>query len=365
VSTFESVDGVSLWYADHGSGEPVLLLHGVMSDSEFNWVRPGIVDALVDAGRRVLLLDARGHGRSGKPHEVSAYADDAMARNAQALLDELGIDVVDVVGYSMGAYTTSRLALRDGRPRKPVLGGAGVYTFRRNPEVAERFAQALETDDPTPSDDAAARAWRAYADATGVDRIAMACFFRTPWRSTDGELASLGSRTLILTGNARERTTRTTTARSTTRTSRKSCLRFSALREPKGLEEDVARSGRVAAIEEVLTPAVENEAEPTRRTSTRKPVHAAAATRNPFGRTALDRRARRRREFFGARVDLRHNLLPERLVEGAWKRREAHGHERVAVAGLHEPHAVAHPPIRVRPEAESFAGNLFCGNGTA
>jgi pimeloyl-ACP methyl ester carboxylesterase len=204
VPTFESFDGVELWYDDRGSGEPVLLLHGVMSESEFNWIRPGIVAALVDAGRRVLLLDARGHGRSAKPHEVSAYADDAMARDAQALLDKLGVEVVDVVGYSMGSYTTSRLALRDERPRKLVLGGAGVYTFRRNPDVAERFAQAIEADALAPDADAASRAWREYADSVGVDRIAIACIFRTPRRATDDELASLGSRTLILTGDADE-----------------------------------------------------------------------------------------------------------------------------------------------------------------
>lgn len=204
MTTFGSFDGVQLWYDDRGSGEPVLLLHGVMSDSEFNWIRPGIVDALLGAGRRVLLLDARGHGQSAKPHEVAAYADDAMARDAQALLDLRGIEVVDVVGYSMGSYTTSRLALRDERLRKLVLGGAGVYTFRRNPEVAERFARALEIDELPADADAASRAWREYADAVGVDRVAMACFFRTPRRATDDELAALGSRTLILTGDADE-----------------------------------------------------------------------------------------------------------------------------------------------------------------
>ena len=180
--------------------------------------------------------------------------------------------VVDVVGYSMGSYTTSRLALRDERPRRLVLGGAGVYTFRRNPEVAERFAQALEIDDPTTVDDPAGRAWREYADATGVDRIAIACFFRTPRRATDDELASLGSRTLILTGDADEvagspteiaaaipgaryvsvpaRTTRTTIGRSTIRTSRRSSSRFSALRELEAPEEDIARRFGVAAVED-------------------------------------------------------------------------------------------------------------------
>ena len=74
---FGSFDGVKLFYEDRGEGRPTLLLHGFAADTAANWERPGIVNGLLAAGRRVITLDARGHGQSEKPHDPEAYADDA------------------------------------------------------------------------------------------------------------------------------------------------------------------------------------------------------------------------------------------------------------------------------------------------
>src|ERR1700722_17086264 len=103
VDRFESFDGVGIAYVTAGSGPDVLLLHGFAADYPANWVAPGVVDALVGAGRRVIGFDARGHGQSDKPHDPAAYDNDAMTRDARGLLDHLGVERVDVVGYSMGA----------------------------------------------------------------------------------------------------------------------------------------------------------------------------------------------------------------------------------------------------------------------
>src|SRR5438093_4371956 len=54
VPTFETFDGLSLYYDDQGRGQPVMLLHGFAADTNLNWVRSGIFDALVDQGYRVL-----------------------------------------------------------------------------------------------------------------------------------------------------------------------------------------------------------------------------------------------------------------------------------------------------------------------
>ncbi len=89
---FESFDQVALSYEIDGDASPVLLLHGFASDSFINWVRPGVVDALVRNGYRAIALDQRGHGLSDKPHDPEAYADGTMVRDAQALLDHLSIE---------------------------------------------------------------------------------------------------------------------------------------------------------------------------------------------------------------------------------------------------------------------------------
>src|ERR1700685_3461620 len=103
MQRFRSFDGVELAYAEGGEGEPVVLLHGFAADHFSNWVATGVVDDLVAAGRRVLAPDARGHGASAKPHDPAAYANDAMVRDVQALMDHVDVGPVDLVGYSMGA----------------------------------------------------------------------------------------------------------------------------------------------------------------------------------------------------------------------------------------------------------------------
>ena len=105
MAEFKSFDGVRIHFDDVGEGPPVLLLHGFASDTTVNWIVPGVRDALAAAGFRVISPDARGHGRSEKPHAPESYADDAMRRDVSALSDYLGLERVDAVGYSMGAVT--------------------------------------------------------------------------------------------------------------------------------------------------------------------------------------------------------------------------------------------------------------------
>src|SRR5262245_66489768 len=101
--TIRSFDGTRIAYTARGAGPTVLLLHGFGADHVLNWARPGVIDALVDNGRRVVATDARGHGASDKPHDPERYAGDTMVRDAQAVLDHLGVESVDVSGYSLGA----------------------------------------------------------------------------------------------------------------------------------------------------------------------------------------------------------------------------------------------------------------------
>ena len=94
-NTFASFDGVELCFFDNQEvGRPVILLHGLMVDSKTNFG----LNAYSDTGRRVILLDARGHGCSQKPHDLSAYADRAMARDVLALIDHLDLTSIEWLG---------------------------------------------------------------------------------------------------------------------------------------------------------------------------------------------------------------------------------------------------------------------------
>jgi pimeloyl-ACP methyl ester carboxylesterase len=162
-----------------GSGtEPVLLLHGFASSVRDNWVDPGWVDVLVQAGFRVIAMDNRGHGESEKLYDQAAYAAPIMAEDARRLLDHLGLPRADVMGYSMGARITAFLALaHPGRVRSAIFAGLGGNMVRpmagTGPIAAALEARSIdEVQNPT------ARTFRAFAERTGSDLKALAACIR-------------------------------------------------------------------------------------------------------------------------------------------------------------------------------------------
>ncbi len=186
-------DGVRLvcdvWADGSVAGPPVVLHHGFAADARLNWVRPGIVDALLDAGRWVVTVDARGHGRSDRPHDPARYGERRMAADLRAVIDELDADEVDLAGYSMGAIVASIVAADDRRIRRLALGGVGGgLTIRtdaargtgppRPRPAGNAIAEALETDDPSTIPNRLTAAFRSFAESTGADRLALAAVAR-------------------------------------------------------------------------------------------------------------------------------------------------------------------------------------------
>src|SRR5690606_15766479 len=128
-------DGVEIAYLDEGPQDPgadaILLIHGFASNRTVNWVDPGWVRTLRADGRRVIAIDNRGHGESAKLYDPAAYTAPAMAEDARALLDHLGITRADVMGYSMGARITAFLAMaHPDRVRSAIFGGLGINMVR-------------------------------------------------------------------------------------------------------------------------------------------------------------------------------------------------------------------------------------------
>jgi pimeloyl-ACP methyl ester carboxylesterase len=152
----------------------------------------------------VIALDARGHGQSDKPHDPAAYENDAMARDARALLDHLGVERVDIVGYSMGALVSTRLVPDEARARSCVLGGIGGRVRGSRGFSDERralLAAALETDDVGGITDASAGAFRAFADSTGADRLALAAIQRATTPVAKTRLDEINVPTMVIVGD--------------------------------------------------------------------------------------------------------------------------------------------------------------------
>lgn len=102
------VNDIRIWYAEYGSGRPVMLLHGGLANANY-W--GDLVPFLVAHHRRVIVMDSRGHGRSTRSAAPFGY--DLMASDALMLLDRLGLRKVDLVGWSDGGIIGLDLAMHD------------------------------------------------------------------------------------------------------------------------------------------------------------------------------------------------------------------------------------------------------------
>lgn len=173
-----SHDDIAIDYLDEGEGDAVVLIHGFASTKEVNWVQPGWVSTLTRAGRRVVALDNRGHGRSGKVYDPALYHTDLMAEDARALLDYLAIARADVMGYSMGARIAAFLAHRHPqRVRSAILGGLGIRLVS-GVGLPETIADALEAPSLNDVSDTQGRMFRAFAEQTQSDLRALAACIR-------------------------------------------------------------------------------------------------------------------------------------------------------------------------------------------
>jgi pimeloyl-ACP methyl ester carboxylesterase len=212
MPSFRTWDGLEIAYQEWGEESsagavPVVLHHGFVADADSNWVATGVVEALTSAGRRVLAPDARGHGRSEKPHDPERYGEDRMARDLAALVERIDAPQVDLVGYSMGAIVALLFASGEGRERvgRLAIGGVGSGVIEcggvdRRTVSNESIVAALEAEDADDVDDPGTLPFRQLADAVGGDRLALAAQARSVYR---GEIAlrHILAPTLLLAGD--------------------------------------------------------------------------------------------------------------------------------------------------------------------
>lgn len=134
--------GIRIYYQFEGNGEPLVLLHG-LSDSQWGLRALGYVEPLKERFQ-VILIDARGHGYSDKPHDPAAYAPALLAGDILAVLDKLQIHRAHLFGYSLGGWIGLELAGQaPTRLASLTVGGAHPYatnfSFYRT-----AFAQGIE-----------------------------------------------------------------------------------------------------------------------------------------------------------------------------------------------------------------------------
>lgn len=198
---FDGFDGARLAVHRLGQGRPLILLHGLFSSAEMNWVKFGHAARLADAGFAVIMPDLRAHGHSAAPHDPAAYPPDVLARDLDALVTGLNLEAYDLGGFSLGARTAVRGVLAGLRPERLVLGGMGLeglagWTRRQAffTDAIDRFA-AVKLGDP---------AFQAvqFMKTMGIDRVAARLLLQTFTDTAPAALSALTMPTLVVCGDA-------------------------------------------------------------------------------------------------------------------------------------------------------------------
>ncbi len=194
-------DGVHIAWEEAGEGAPIVLIHGFASDRVQNWRAPGWYETLTGAGRRVVALDCRGHGESGKPHDPAFYGD-RMVDDVVAVMAAAGVADADVMGYSMGGMLTMGLMMRHPRlVRRAVIAGVGASYFREAGIRRHAIADALETADPASLSDPVQKQFRLFAGQAGKDLAALAaCMRRERTVYTRKQLRAWEGQALVVCG---------------------------------------------------------------------------------------------------------------------------------------------------------------------
>lgn len=123
ITGYAPVNGLKMYYEVHGSGEPLVLLHGAFMTITNNWP-----DWIVELSktRKVIAIEMQGHGRTVDiDRDIS---DDALADDVAALLDHLKIKQADILGYSMGAGVAMQCAIRHPQKVRKVVCISGVMS---------------------------------------------------------------------------------------------------------------------------------------------------------------------------------------------------------------------------------------------
>ncbi len=199
VHRWTASDGVGLAWREMGEGKAVILLHGLFSDANTNWIRFGHAERIAAKGCRVIMPDLRAHGLSDKPHDPQNYPRGVLARDCHELIANLGIEEYFLGGFSLGSRTVVQAVGEGARPRKAILGGMGLQGLSDWNRRQDFFHEAIARFESAGRGD---RWWMAiqFMKTMKVDRVAAGLLLKTFEDAHADWLSAFSMPTLVVCG---------------------------------------------------------------------------------------------------------------------------------------------------------------------
>jgi len=195
-------DGVELAWHELGEGAPVILLHGLFSSAEMNWIKFGHAERVAAEGFRVIMPDLRAHGASGKPHDPAAYPKNVLVRDLSELIERLGFSEYNLGGFSLGARTVLEGVIGGLAPRRAILSGTGADVLTNWSRRSGFFLEAIERFDNVSRGDPH---WLSvqFMKTMKVDRVAAAHLLNSmvDHDNADAVKAAFSMPTLVVCGS--------------------------------------------------------------------------------------------------------------------------------------------------------------------
>ncbi|MCY7339388.1 MAG: alpha/beta hydrolase [Sphingomonas bacterium] len=203
VHRWTASDGIDLAWHEVGQGRAVVLLHGLFSEAQVNWIKFGHAAKLAAKGCRVIMPDLRAHGQSAAPHDPANYPNGILGRDLEELVSHLGLTDYDLGGFSLGARTTVQGVGEGLRPKRAILAGMGLEGLTGWLERKHFFVDAIANFDSASRGD---KHWLAiqFMKTMKVDRVAASLLLPTFTDAHPEWLAAFTMPTLVLCGSEDE-----------------------------------------------------------------------------------------------------------------------------------------------------------------
>ena len=201
MEVFESFDGTKLALHRVGEGRPLVLLHGLFSSAEMNWIKWGHAQLLAERGYEVLMLDFRVHGESAAPEDPVAYPENVLVRDVAALVEHLALEDYDLGGFSLGARTSLH-AVAHGvlEPARLIVGGMGTAGLGEWAKRSAFFKRVIDEFDTIPRGDPAYFSMQ-FLKSQGVNRVAARLLLDTMPDLDLAVLSNVTMPTLVVCGD--------------------------------------------------------------------------------------------------------------------------------------------------------------------